>query len=200
MATATLDLRADTPPIDLEEAPAGDILYEVIDGKVVEKPEMGALAGVLRAGLMGRLVRTDGLFKAGTVYAEMLFHLDRSRPRKRRPDLSFVSYERWPKKMPVPDVEAWLMVPDLAVEFISPSETAVDVVQKIREYFQAGVRLVWVIYPAQRLIYVYQSEVDVRVLRPGEFLEGGDVLPGFSLRPEELFGEAPAPAEPTAPA
>ena len=82
--------------------------------------------------------------------------------------------------------------PDLAVEVVSKSNSATDVKDKIEEYFRAGVRLVWLVYPTQKLIDVYESPTTVRVLRREDELTGGDVLPGFRLPLTELFRADPA--------
>jgi Uma2 family endonuclease len=88
----------------------------------------------------------------------------------------------------------WDVVPDLAVEVISPSDLVYDLIQKIAEYFEAGVRLVWVVYPPQRLVYVYESLTRARILTVADELEGGAVLPGFRLPVANLFPEV-APSE-----
>jgi Uma2 family endonuclease len=113
------------------------------------------------------------------VISETLFVLDRDADLKRRPDVAFVSRTRWPGRPQ--QTEAWDVIPDLAVEVVSPTNTADEVLEKIDEYFRFGVRLVWVIYCEPLQVYVYRSAKDVRVLRPGDDLEGGDVLPGFRL-------------------
>ena len=84
-------------------------------------------------------------------------------------------------------------MPDLAVEIISLTNTADEVAGKLEEYYQAGVRLVWVVYPVQMKIYVYTSTSQIRVLSPGDELDGGDVLPGFRLPLRELFEKAGQP-------
>src|SRR5207249_957331 len=108
--------------------------------------------------------------------------------RNRRPDVAFVTYERWPMNRPIPLTDnAWDVVPDLAVEVSSRHDLAEELVQKLTEYFQAGVRLVWVIYPKQRLVYVYESPTQVRGLTQSDELDGGTVLPGFRLPLANLF-------------
>jgi Uma2 family endonuclease len=94
----------------------------------------------------------------------------------------------------VPGGEAWEVVPDLAVEVVSPSNTAIEVVKKLGDYFRAGVRQVWVIYPVQQFIYVYTSLADIRVLQPGDDFDGGAVLPGFRLAVSTLFEDEAADA------
>ncbi|MCA1685153.1 MAG: Uma2 family endonuclease [Planctomycetia bacterium] len=176
-------------PVPAPVGVADDVLYEVIDGLVVEKPPMGAYQGVVAAWLIRLLITSDAASRLGLVVSEILFHLDPSRDRKRRPDVAFVSYERWPGGRPVPMGEAWEIVPDLAVEIISKSNTADEVVDKLEEYFQAGVRLVWVVYTVRRILYVYTSPTDVRILKPGDDLDGGPVLPGFRVPVKAVFGD-----------
>src|SRR5207244_2037726 len=107
-------------------------------------------------------------------------------------DVAFVSDERWPRARRVPDDAAWDVVPDLAIEVVSPSNIANEVVAKVGEYFRAGVQRVWVVYPKQPLVYVYESPTAaIRVLRVGDELDGAPLLPGFRLPLATLFeGEA----------
>ena len=79
------------------------------------------------------------------------------------------------------------MVPDLAVEVVSPSNGAAEIAGKIRDYFQTGTSLVWVIYPETRQVYVYTSVSDVRILIEPADLDGGDLLPGFHISLSRLF-------------
>ncbi len=81
-------------------------------------------------------------------------------------------------------------MPDLAVEIISLTNTADEVAGKLEEYYQAGVRLVWVVYPAQMKIYAYTSTSQIQVLAPGDELDGSDVLPRFRLPVRDLFDKA----------
>ena len=82
---------------------------------------------------------------------------------------------------------AWDVVPDLAIEVISPYDLAEESLQKIHEYLHAGVQLVWVVYPEERQVYVYETPTRVRILAADDTLDGGAVLPGFQLRVDSLF-------------
>ncbi|HZW32142.1 MAG TPA: Uma2 family endonuclease [Isosphaeraceae bacterium] len=171
--------------------------YEVVDGRFVENPPMGAKESVLAAllqELMGPFARANRL---GRVVPETLFLIDRARKLKRRPDLAFISAQRWPLRRRVPRTEAWDVVPDLAVEVVSQSNTADAVAIKIEEYFQAGVRVVWVIYPVNNKVYVYNSPTSVRILQVGDTLEGGELLPGFQIALSILFDDGDEEPEPT---
>lgn len=79
------------------------------------------------------------------------------------------------------------MAPDLAVEVVSPSNTAAEIREKVLEYLACGSRLVWVVDPATRSVSAYRSRTEIRLLTEGDVLEGADVLPGFRLAITELF-------------
>ena len=180
--TATLDP-------ETISAPGAEIgkHYEIIDGQKMEKPTMGRIqivvAGLL-VQILGGFVRANRL---GRVMPEMLFRIDPNGRRMRSPDVAFVSYSRWPQDRKVDSGDGFDVVPELAIEVISPSNKATEVTAKIREYFQAGVLRVWVVYPADRLVYIYESPKKNIILGQGDDLDGGDLLPGFRLSLAELF-------------
>jgi Uma2 family endonuclease len=167
--------------------PDNETLYEVINGQFVEPPPMGVyettIASLLH-GYMNPFARTHLL---GRAVQEVLFVLDPVAILKRRPDVAFVSFQRWPKNRRVPRAEAWGVIPNLAAEVISSSNTTEQDIAKVKEYFRAGVELVWVILPVVEQIYVYESPTKIRVLSLGEELEGATVLPGFRLPLTDLF-------------
>jgi Uma2 family endonuclease len=170
--------------------------YEIVDGEFVRKPPPWALESVLASllqGLMGPFARANGL---GRVVTEILFLIDRTRILMRRPSLAFVSAQRWPPRRRVPETEAWDVVPDLAIEVINPTTQADAFAIKIEEYFQAGVKAVWVILPVTSKVYVYESPTRVRILQVGDVLEGGDLLPGFQVALSTLFEEGDEEPEP----
>lgn len=167
-----------------------DVLYEIIDGQRVELPPMSAYASRVATRLVGWLSGFAEDNDVGEVASETLFRLPLGRLRNRRPDVAFVSYERWPKDRPQPAADnAWDVVPDLAVEVISPNDLADEILQKVAEYFQAGVRLVWVVYPVHRVVYVYESWTRVSIRTSAEELDGGPVLQGLRLSLAKLFPE-----------
>jgi Uma2 family endonuclease len=79
------------------------------------------------------------------------------------------------------------LVPDLAVEVLSPDVKYGYLQRKIRDYFEAGVRLLWIMDPEMHTVTVYHSRYDPRVLTSVDTLSGEDVIPGFSCRVVELF-------------
>jgi Uma2 family endonuclease len=182
MATP-LQLDEPVPPSHWDPDAAN--FYEVVDGRIVDNPPMGAgesiLASFLRT-LIGSLTTSNRL---GRSVIETLFVLDRARDLRRRPDLAFVSAESWPLDRKVPRTGTWDVVPDLIVEVISKSNSADQVLKKIDEYFTAGVKLMWVVYPSANKVYVYESPT--RVLGLGDELDGGTVIPGFRVGLATLF-------------
>jgi Uma2 family endonuclease len=183
--TATLPLNIDAPP-----AGAGDF-YEVINGQVVEPPPMSAyetwIANDLNKAILFHFANVG---EVGRTSIELLFRIREEPNLQRRPDLAFVSYDRWPRDRPVPRTTAWRVVPDLAVEVVSPNDLAVEVVDKLDDYFRAGVRRVWVLYPTQRYAHLYESPTRITILDITGELDGGDILPGFRLKLADLFNES----------
>ncbi len=168
-----------------------DDLYEVVDGQIVGKTSQGVYEGLLRSRLMTRLYTFAAAHDCGRVVGTMLFDFGPTVP-QRRPDVAYVSYERWPRRQRVPRTNAWAVVPELAVEVVSRSSTFEEVLGKVQEYFQAGVQAVWVIAPPQQQVYVYQSPSRIQVVTIQEVLKGEPFLPEFRLALTELFDvEAP---------
>lgn len=183
MATGTAH-----PPVE------NDMLFEVIDGERREVAHMGALAGTLASLLCFHLNAFAIPRRLGLAVVEVLVRLNAGQP-SRRPDLAFVSYQRWGSPgVPAEDPAEWEVVPDLAVEVVSPNNTAAEIEAKIIEYFLAGVQLVWVLYPIQRRFYVYETASKVRILTETDELDGGNVLPGFRLKIADLFAPLVQPA------
>jgi Uma2 family endonuclease len=163
-------------------------LFEIIDGLRVELL-MSAQNVFLASRLLIRLGSLVDSKKLGTVVSEMLFELPLAgRSRSRRPDVAFVSFDRWPEDRPIPDRgEHWKVVPDLAVEFVSPNDESEELMEKLEEYFESGVRQVWVVYPRQRVVYVFDSLTDIHGLLDEAVIDGGLILPGVSIPVSVMF-------------
>ncbi len=115
----------------------------------------------------------------------------------RIPDVAFISWDRLPGRRlpdePIPD-----LAPNLAVEILSRSNTDEEMDQKLRDYFSSGVQLDWFVDPETRTVEVYTATDRSVVLNEGQTLDGGDVLPGFTLPLRQLFAELD-PQTPSAP-
>jgi Uma2 family endonuclease len=169
-----------------------DRLYELVDGILLEKTvglEESVIAGWIVT-ILNNFIRPRKLGRvageAGTVQLDINL--------VRIPDVSFFSMERLPGGK-IPEEPIPLLVPDLAVEFISRSNTPKQMADKLQEYFEKGVRLVGFVRPKSRVVDVYTAPEQFTRLTSSMRLDGGDVLPGFSVKVGELFDmpEQPAP-------
>jgi Uma2 family endonuclease len=112
----------------------------------------------------------------------------------RKPDVSLVHRERLSAEQLT---EGFLTLPpDLAIEVVSPNDLAYEVEEKVREYLEAGVRLVWVVYPPTRRVHIHRGDGSLAVARPSDDLDGEDVVPGFRCRVDDLFPALPPAAPP----
>jgi Uma2 family endonuclease len=159
-------------------------LCELVDGVLVEKP-MGYEESRLASEIIVVLVIYLRAHDLGTVAGEagMLRLLPGL---VRIPDVSYVSWARLPTNYgQIPAI-----APDLAIEVLSPSNTRSEMERKLREYFSAGTRLVWYFDLKTRTVTVHTSPEEHSVLNDSQTLDGGDVLPGFSVSVRELFDRA----------
>lgn len=175
------------PPV----LPSDDSLYEIVDGQIVEK-ETSSFAIMIALELYSswlRFIVHEGRCTGRPLHG-MVFLLDKGRDLRRRPDVSFVSAERWPVGKGLPLTGGWAVVPDLAVEVLSPNDLHQNVARKLREYFHYGVKEVWLISPEDRLVEVDTAPESVRKLTAADTLETS-LIPGWSMNIGDLI---PVPA------
>ncbi|MDB5308794.1 MAG: hypothetical protein JWO38_2996 [Gemmataceae bacterium] len=160
------------------------LLCELVDGVLVEKA-LGALQALLAAYLirkigdyaddndLGLVLGADGPFqlKLGLV---------------RLPDVSFIPWDRLPDgELPADPICP--VIPTLAVEVLSPKNSASEIRRKLAEYFEAGVKLTWIIDPKTMTAKSHTSANRVKEIDSGGVLDGGKVFPGFKLPLADLF-------------
>jgi Uma2 family endonuclease len=167
----------------LEMGEAGE-WCELVDGELVQMspsslPEARVVRTILL--LLGTFVSQH---RIGEVFGPDLGY-ELTPHRVRAPDVSFVTAEK-AAAYGNPGGFAKL-VPDLAVEVLSPDVRYGYLQRKIRDYFEAGVRLLWIVDPDMQTVTVYHTPLDPRVLPVAETLSGEDVLPGFSCQVADLF-------------
>jgi Uma2 family endonuclease len=161
-------------------------LCELIDGVLVEKPSgftesvletylIQLLNSFVRPRNLGLVTSPDGTIRlwAGRV---------------RIPDVAFFSWERMPGRRRPPEPIPTL-VPDLAAEILSKTNTRAEMRLKRQDDFAVGVRLVWEIDPVARTVTVYTAPENGIVLAEADTLGGGAVLPGFVLPLREYFAD-----------
>jgi len=183
-------VRTDPPPGTATEADVErirreeDRICELIDGVLVEKAvsdktaflgmELGRLLGnFVVAARLGWILGADGFVR---LFGQLL----------RAPDISFVRREQRPNGEVLASGYADV-APALAVEIFSPGNTTAEIERKRAEFFAAGTELFWIVYPERQEIVVSTGPDEHRTLGSDDTLDGGTVLPGFTLRVAELF-------------
>ena len=158
-------------------------VVELIDGVLVEKANT-SLASVLGGVVgmhLGNFAESHDLGLVGGAN----FPVRLRGGGIRLPDVCFVPWDEIPD--PLPDEPIWSGVPALAVEVLSPSNTAAEIDRKIAELFELGTKLIWVIDPPTESAVVSTRGKKPKRVGPGDVLEGGKVLPGFRLPLSDLF-------------
>jgi len=156
----------------------------LIDGILVEKP-LGQLESRLAVILISLIQHFVQSRKLGVVYGPDC--PIRLLPNQvRQPDVSFFGKNHFPDgKLPTGQVLE--MAPDFAIEGISPSNTPAEMDHKVTEYFQAGVSLLWYVYPITQTVRVFHSPVEFQDLKEDMLLHGAAILPGFEVTVRALF-------------
>lgn len=165
--------------------PEGEGKRELVQGEVVEWMPVGGLHSEVAAELITLLRNWARPIKAGFVGGEAGYIVRRNPDGVRAADVSFVRRERIPESG-IPE-NFWNLAPDLAVEVVSPSESADEVWEKVSDYLAAGTPVVWVIYPRSKHVVVYTPDGIGRTLKAEDSLEHPSVLPGFSCKVGDLF-------------
>jgi Uma2 family endonuclease len=181
-STTTTLLTAD----DLLAMPDDGYRYELDKGKLVRLPMSSNESSDVAGGILSALRVYAYPRKLGRVTgADGAYILRRDPYTVRIPDVAFVLADRMP---PREKRRRFLeLAPDLAVEVVSPTDSANDVHEKVLQYLDVGVQLVWVVHPIRRTVTVYTKDRIAHVLDENDTLDGGDVLPGFALPVSEVF-------------
>jgi Uma2 family endonuclease len=184
MATVTQKLLTVDEFMRLPNPPDGS-RQELVRGEIVTMAARGFRHGICQlnaASLLHAYARASG---TGRVTPESGVITERDPDTVRGPDVAFWSFERLPASS-VP--EAYPEVaPDMVVEVISATKRLAKVIEKLPEYFEIGVRIVWIVDSEDSTVRVYRSLEEGRILHTNATLSGEDVLPGFSCKVAELF-------------
>jgi len=177
--------QAATTAAQLLELDEPGFVFELVRGELRRMSAAGHRHGAIAARVarhIGNFVAEHGL---GECYgAETGFHLERDPDTVRAPDFAFVRRDR----LPLGDGHAYFPgPPDLAVEVVSPNDRFTEVDEKAADWIAHGARLVWVVNPQRRSVLVYAQGGATRSLGEHDTLDGGDALPGLSLRVADLF-------------
>lgn len=159
--------------------------YALVKGEVVEAPFLVWVQGIIVANIAAELEAFIRRRHLGETVIGAGFTLERHPDTVRGPNVSFVRKERIPE-------EGLLQgyfegAPDLAVEVVSPSDTASQLEIKVHDYLRTGGQRVWVVYPDSRRVVIHRPDGQARRYGPDETIEDEELLPGFSLPLREVF-------------
>lgn len=160
--------------------------FELVDGEVVEvspaSARHGLIAGVVHDAIR-LLVRRQDL---GIVIGDNVGSVLRHDPdHVRAPDVSFLAWDSVPEG---DDLDRFVQgPPTLTVEIVSPHDRANDIRERVQDYLEAGTKQVWALWPQRNSVSVCNPGADTRELGHDAGLDGGDVLPGFTVRVSDLF-------------
>ncbi len=158
---------------------------ELVRGKLQDMTPPGEEHGEISVNTAALLITHVRRHKLGKVVVESGFYTQRNPDTVRAPDVSFFSQARLgPEGLPK---GYGVIAPDLAVEVVSPNDTAQDVETRVLEMLAAGVKRVWVLFPGTRTVHVYAQGGHVRVLHDYDTLAGEDVVPDFECPVSDLF-------------
>ncbi len=160
---------------------------ELVDGKIVPLPPATVEHGEVEVNLGSELrawARSSGCGRA--LCGGVGLYIRRNPDTVRAVDILFISKERDLR----PRAKGYFEVaPELVVEVLSPDDRMSRMREKLRDYFSAGVEVVWVVDPASRRVLVHRSLTNVTSLDQRQTLTDDELLPGFSVRVSELFPE-----------
>ncbi len=160
--------------------------YALVKGEVIEMAPPGGVHGGIAVNIaigLGSFVRQHDL---GRVVVETGFRLESRPDTVRGPDVAFIAKDRVPAEgLP----RAFFMgAPDLAVEIVSPSDSAGELEMKLSNYLSNGSSSVWVVYPDSQRVQVFRPDGSCRWYSEDSVIEEPELLPGFSLPLHEIFG------------
>jgi Uma2 family endonuclease len=160
---------------------------ELVRGELIMMSPGGAEHGGIIVNvtvLLGSFVKQRRLGKL--FGAETGFRIAHDPDTVRAPDVAFVRADR----IPAAPVKGFFPgPPDLAVEVLSPDDRASEVLDKVRDWLQAGCLAVWIVDPRTRRISIYRRSNQITELGADDVLSGEDLLPGFSIAVAEIFAE-----------
>ena len=182
MATVTKPRYAPEDLLEIDDRP----MPELVDGELLER-EMGQESDSIATLLISYLVTFVRANKLGLVNggqgSYQVFPDDANKVRI--PDVSFTRFDRLAGGKPARGHAR--VAPDLVVEVTSPNDSVKKLDKKIKDFLNAGVSLIWIVYTESQTVLVLRPDGTAGRLQVGDFLDGEDVVPGFRLEVAALF-------------
>ncbi len=178
MATKTLMTLEEFERLSCDDG----VIYELDEGELVSMTFPMPKHARIQRKILGALDRFLQANALGEVFSDTGYLLSAQPPTLRGPDVGFLRAGR-----PI-DPEARIKgAPDLAVEVVSPSDTASGLMRKVQQYLASGAHTVWVVYPETAQVHVFETSGQARVLKREDVLTEPELLPGFSVPVAALF-------------
>lgn len=171
---------------ELLRMPEVSVRYELVRGVVRERPLHGIRTGALTADLLVDLARHVEGHRLGSVYAPVGFKLASHPDTVRAPSVAFLRRERADAVAHSDDYIPG--APDVAVEAVSVADAPGEMDERVNDYLAAGCRMMLVINAELRTVGVYRPGAEPLDLAEDDAIEGGDVVPGWTLPLRDLFG------------
>ena len=171
---------------EFEQLPDDGKRYELIDGELRQMAPTVNWHGEVESKLVVRVGSHVEAHRLGIVSCgETLYIVRRNPDRVRAADIAFIRQER------VPPLEArqhvMEVIPDLVVEILSKHDTVAEIHDKIEDWLNAGVQMLWIVDPFRRTVTIYQPGCDPTILGEHGFLEGDPVVAGFRCPMADIF-------------
>ncbi len=172
-----------SPIEDLSKIATDDDDYELIEGVLAPLPPRNFEHGVVQANVASTLFDFVHENSFGKVVGRVGFTLGRNPDTVLAPDLAFIAAARYPEETAgFPE-----LAPDLLVEVISSSNTPGETERKMAIYLEAGVKVIWIVYPRQRQIVEHAPGNPPAVFTDADSLTGGDLLPGLAIPVADVY-------------
>ncbi len=172
---------------ELQSLPEDGFIHEVVNGELVMSPKNDFYHGDICSQLLAALVSFNTAHKLGAVLDSSTGFWMKNR-NCRAPDISFVTNARLKSLGFKRSTRTFFPgATDLAVEILSLNNTRADIEERLRDFFSSGTQLAWVINPRTESVEVCRSLTQRKLIGPGGFLDGEDLLPGFKYPIADLF-------------
>jgi len=168
---------------DLERQPR-DYRYELVEGRIIRMSPVAFEHARIVPRLLVLIALHLQRHPTGVLFTELGFKLASRPDTVRAPDVAVVRQERIPTPAPRGFFQG---PPDVAVEVRSPDERPSEMREKVAEYLSAGASVVVVVEPDDRTVTCHRPRSRSVTLTPGDRLDLGDVIPGFTCQVGEIF-------------
>jgi Uma2 family endonuclease len=156
------------------------------EGELIIMPPIGGRTGIRNFSLIGYFFNWLEKDKSGVGFdSSTVFKLPNGA--KRSPDLAWITNERWENLTDREQEKFPPLCPDFVVELRSPSDSLVNLQNKMKEYIENGASLGWLIDPLEKKVHIYRPDTEVGVLDNPKQVSGEPLLKGFALNVKKLW-------------